>query len=117
MPRTRGLKPRWEQQRFTPDARKGTLLPVVTPSDGAPAGESRLQINQDASLFVAALEPGRGVTHSARPGRRGYVFAISGALELNGVKLDAGDQARITGETKLTLEARAPSEFILIDLP
>jgi len=117
MPRTRGLKPRWEQQRFAPGARQDRLLPVVTPNDGAPAGESKLQIDQDASLFVASLETGRTVVHTSGPGRRSYLFVISGALDLNGMKLDAGDQARVAGEAALTIEARAPSELILIDLP
>jgi redox-sensitive bicupin YhaK (pirin superfamily) len=117
MPRARGLTPRWEQQRFAPGARAGKLLAIVTPTDGAPAAESKLRIDQDASLFVAALETGRTVTHASGAGRRSYLFVISGALDLNGVKLDAGDQARITDEPALTIEARAPSELILIDLP
>ncbi len=117
MPRTRGLHPRWEQQRFPQDARQGRLLPIVTPAGGSsPEGPSKLQIDQDASIFVASLSTGAAVTHRTRPGRRSYVFAISGTLDLNGLGLDAGDQARVTGEPRLTLEARAPAELILIDL-
>jgi quercetin 2,3-dioxygenase len=117
MPRTRGLKPRWEQQRFAPGARQGRLLPVVTPNNGAPAGESKLQIDQDASLLVASIETGGRVVHASGAGRRSYLFVISGALNLNGMKLGAGDQARVTGEGRLIVEARAPAELILIDLP
>ena len=118
MPRTRGLTPRWEQQRFTADARRGTLLPVVTPKNGSPAeGASKLQIDQDAALHVASLDRGQAVTHPTRSGRRVYLFAISGALDLNGLALEAGDQARITGEPRLDIKARAAAEVILIDLP
>ena len=117
MPRTRGLKPRWEQQRFEPGARLNTLLAVVTPSDVPPNGPSRLQIDQDATFFVASLDAGKRLTHSARSGRRAYLFAIAGALDVNGASLDTGDQARITEEADLTLTARAPAELVLIDLP
>lgn len=125
MPRTHGLGPRWEQQRFAPDARRGKLLPVVTPtSPPLPSGEraevrgeSRLQIDQDASLYVASLDTGQTMSHSTGAERRSYLFAITGALDLNGLKLEAGDQARITAEPSLSMEARAPSELILIDLP
>jgi len=124
MPRTRGLRPRWEQQPFPAEARRGRLLPVVTPGDpplpaGAkPAGaEGTLRIDQDASLFVASLASGQSVAHTARPGRRSYLFAISGDVELNGMPLAAGDQARISAESALDIRATAPAEIILIDLP
>lgn len=117
MPRTRGLKPRWEQQRFEPGARRDTLLPAVTPSDAAPTGPSRLQIDQDATFFVSALGPGKSLTHVSPAGRRAYLFAISGSLEVNETALEAGDQARITDEPTLALAARTAAELILIDLP
>ena len=116
MPRTRGLTPRWEQHRFGPDERRGRLLPVVTPT-GSAATTGKLQIDQDATFYVALLEPSQSVTHAAAPGRRQYVFAISGALTVDGQALDAGDQARITGASTLAIAARAASEVILIDLP
>jgi quercetin 2,3-dioxygenase len=118
MPRTRGLKPRWEQQRFDPAARHNTLLPVVTPS-GAPAtGPSRLQIDQDATFLVSALDEGKSLTHMSPAGRRAYLFAISGALDVNETLIETGDQARIIDEPTLTLAARKGiAELILIALP
>ncbi len=116
VPRARGLTPRWEQQRFEPGARRNTLLPVVTPA-GGPPGPSRLQIDQDATVFVSTLEQGKSVTHVSRTGRRAYLFAISASLDVNETGLETGDQARITDEPTLTLSARTPGELILIDLP
>ncbi len=118
MPRTRGLEPRWEQQRFEPGARSGTLLPLVTPAGSTPAaGGTRLQIDQDASIFVSALEAGKRVSHASRAGRRAYLFAIAGRVALNGTTLEVGDQARVTDEPALTIEAEAPADVILLDLP
>lgn len=117
VPRTRGLRPRWAQQRFPAEARRGTLLPVVTPSDRPAAAASTLGIDQDASVLVAALAPGEAVTHAMSAGRRAYLFAIAGALALNGRRIEAGDQARITDEPVLAIEASAAADLILIDLP
>jgi hypothetical protein len=117
MPRARGLTPRWEQQRFDPGARRNSLLPVVTPTGTPATGPSRLQIDQDATFFVSALDQGKSLTHVGGAGRRAYLFAISGALEVTDARVDAGDQARISDEPTLTLTARAPAELILIDLP
>ncbi len=117
MPRTRGLKPRWEQQRFPREARHGRLLPVVTASGAAAAGAGTLQIDQDATLYVASLEPGQSVTHTTAADRRAYLFVISGAVAVNGTELAAGDQARITEEPTIRVEPRAASELVLIDLP
>jgi len=112
LPRTRSLKPRWEQREFSKAERQGRLLPVVS---GA-AGDT-LRIDQDAVISIAALDPGQSVTHDVRPGRRAYAFVISGALDVNGDALAAGDQARITDESRFVLAASASTELILLDLP
>jgi hypothetical protein len=38
-------------------------------------------------------------------------------MDVDGARLDAGDQARIAAAPDLTLTAREPTELILIDLP
>jgi redox-sensitive bicupin YhaK (pirin superfamily) len=113
MPRTKGSRPRWEQQRFTPEDRRGILLPVVSAGDipGTPA------IDQDATIYVTALRAGQAVAHKSRAGRKAYLFVIQGSLSVNGIPLTTGDQARIADEPELTLEAGEDAELILLDLP
>jgi hypothetical protein len=113
LPRTKGLRPRWEQRRFTPAERTGTLLPVV--SDGKVPGT--LHIDQDATIYVSALQAGQELEHRTRAGRKAYVFVIAGELTLNGAPLAAGDQARIADEPTLSLKAVEEAEVILLDLP
>ena len=112
LPRTRSLKPRWEQRKFAKPERQGRLLPVVSGADG-----DTLKIDQDAIIYIASLDPGQNATHPVAPGRRAYAFVISGGLDLNGTALSAGDQARITDESRLALAPSAPTELILLDLP
>lgn len=112
-PRHNGLEPRWEQRVFPPAERSGRLIPVV--SDGGTPGT--LSIDQDAQIFIARLAPGEKASHNLRPGRKAYLFLISGEAKLGGNKLRAGDQARIADEEVLGLEAVRDSELILLDLP
>jgi len=113
MPRTRRLKPRWDQRRFAPEERSGSLLPVVSPGDLP----DTLAIDQDAAIYISRLSQGEKTSHASCPGRKGYLFVISGEVKLGEQKLSAGDQARISDEPLLSLEATGDSELIFLDLP
>jgi redox-sensitive bicupin YhaK (pirin superfamily) len=113
MSRTKGLKPRWEQRRFTPEDRRGILLPVVSAGDIP----GTLSIDQDATIYVSALRGGQTVAHKSRVGRKAYLFVIEGRLTVNGDTLKAGDQARIADDPEFTLQAKEDAQLILLDLP
>jgi len=113
MPRTKGLKPRWEQRRFALADRTGTLLPVV--SDGGTPGA--LAIDQDAMVYVSSLEAGQDVVHRSRAGRKAYLFLIAGEMSVNGTPLRTGDQARTADEPELNLKVSGDADLILLDLP
>jgi len=113
MPRTLGLKPRWEQRQFALAERDGKLRAVV--SSGEIAGT--LRIDQDAQVLTSRLMAGEEVAHQSRAGRKAYLFVIGGGVSVNGQPLVAGDQARIVDETELRIRAKQDSELILLDLP
>jgi quercetin 2,3-dioxygenase len=113
LPRNKGTKPRWEQRRFSRDERTGKLLPVVSAGNLA----ETLAIDQDAQIYVAALERGQEVVHASGAGRKAYLFVTAGSLKLNGTPLAAGDQARIADETKLKIQTQDGAELMLLDLP
>ena len=69
------------------------------------------------TFYVSRLRPGDQVTHQLEAGRRAFLYLIDGAIRLNGERLGAGDQARLTDLDRLTLSGDEPSEIILIDLP
>jgi hypothetical protein len=112
-PRTKGLPPRWEQRQFTVEDRMGKLLPAVSGGD-VPA---TLIFDQDAVIYVSSLGAGQEVTHKSRPGRKPYLFVITGSLTVNGTLVAAGDQARIADEPELALQAKEAAELIFLDLP
>lgn len=111
LPRTLGLKPRWEQRQF--EERDGKLRAVV--SSGEIAGT--LQIDQDAQVYVSRLKSGEEATHRSRPGRKAYLFVIGGGVNVNGTAIARGDQARVADEKELKIQAKQDSELILLDLP
>ena len=114
IPRNKGNTPRWEQRPYTREDRHNRLFPVVSASDAQLDGT--LAIDQDATIYVSALDAGRTLTHESRAGRHAYLFVIEGGVEVNGRVLGNGDQARIRDEETLKITATEDAEIILLDL-
>jgi redox-sensitive bicupin YhaK (pirin superfamily) len=111
----RGLKPSWEQQKYTKQEREGRLLPVIVPEKAKDGGAMR--IHQDAYFYVSSLLSGSKVDHGLSQGRKAYLFVIDGGVQVNGQKMETKDAARIEEESKVEITADKPTELILIDLP
>jgi redox-sensitive bicupin YhaK (pirin superfamily) len=130
IPAVAGLKPSWEQKKFSEKARSGNLLAIALP-EGAPGDEAKsaVQIHQDATIYTSLLAPKQSVKHTLAPGRRAYLFLMKGELNLNvkndsgsakdsPIVLAAGDQARITDASLVELTGGASAaDFLLLDLP
>ena len=57
------------------------------------------------------------MTHEIPSGRHAWVQVISGAIDVNGHTLEAGDGAAISDENRLKLTAHSDgTEFLLFDL-
>lgn len=113
LPEKDGLTPSYEQKQFTVEQRTGRLFPIAAGADMPEA----VKVHQDVTFYVSRLNPGDAVEHDLRAGRRAFLYVIEGVVELNGEKLETGDQARITEAGRLAVSAGAASELILIDLP
>jgi len=112
LPDTAGLRPGVEQRTFTTEDRTDRLLKVIGPEGG-----EVVKVHQDASVHVARLNPGVGVSHPIGAGRGAYLYLISGAATVAGHALTAGDAVKVTDEPELAIEAAAVSELILVDVP
>jgi quercetin 2,3-dioxygenase len=113
LPERRGLTPSWEQKKFPSEQKRNRLLPVVS---GRPA-EGALYIHQDVTVYLSRLEAGRQIHHRQEAGRRMYLFVIDGAVSVDGEHpMKAGDSARITGLSELTVSTGEGAEFMLMDL-
>ena len=113
LPDTPSLPPSVEQRQFERDDRLHRLRRVI----GSEGGEV-VKVHQDASTFVAALEPGDEVEHEFGDGRAGYLYVIEGALALNDAhELETGDAVKALGPEGLGVRAERDAELILIEVP
>jgi redox-sensitive bicupin YhaK (pirin superfamily) len=112
LPETQGLIPAYEQRRFTINERQGAMK-LLASRDGR--GHS-VRIHQDVDLYTTMLTPGEKVTATLGDGRHGWLQVSRGVVTVNGLRLDEGDGAAITAETRLDFEAPDHTEVLLFDL-
>ncbi len=111
LPDKQGHEPGYEQKSFSEAEKRGKFR-LVASNDGA---DGSVKINQDAKLFVTLLAPGEEVTQSLEK-RHAWLQVAKGDVELNGKKLQQGDGAAISEETKLTIKANNDAEVLLFEL-
>jgi redox-sensitive bicupin YhaK (pirin superfamily) len=127
-PRQTGAKPRWEQRRFPAAERGGRLValasgrPGADGADGADAavgagGAGALAIHQDAAILGARLRAGDRVGHPLGAGRRAYLVADRGGVEVNGRAAGARDGVVVAGEETLEIVALADADVVVADVP
>jgi quercetin 2,3-dioxygenase len=112
LPERQGLAPRYDQVAFAEDDLRNHLRLIASP-DGA---EGSVKIFQDVKVYAARLDAGREVQAAILPDRAGYVQVTAGTASLNGTRLNAGDGARIEGESSIAVVAETASDVLFFDL-
>ena len=105
-----GVKPGWGQMPFPKEAREGSLQLLASgdPDDGA------LTIHADAKVLGATLKAGSTLSYEPDPARHLYLVP-SARVRINGVEAGPRDGVAITGEDRITIEAEADAELVLVD--
>jgi redox-sensitive bicupin YhaK (pirin superfamily) len=111
-PNRSGGKPSWGAKPFPKSDRSGRF---VTLASGFAADAEALPIRTDARVLGATLKAGETAEYSLGAERHGYLVPASGAVEVNGVRLDARDGAAIQKEATLKVTALEDSELVLVD--
>jgi redox-sensitive bicupin YhaK (pirin superfamily) len=117
LPDEGGLRPEVEQRVFSRADRTNRLLQAIAPTGSEAVGCGAVAVHQDASVFIARLEPGVEVSHPIGPARGVYAYLIDGAATFDDQPVTTGDAARVTDQSALRLAATVPSELILVDVP
>jgi hypothetical protein len=112
LPEQDGLPPSYEQRHFPAEERTGRLRLVASHD----AREGSLRVHQDVDVYASLLGPGDAVTHALRPRRHAWLQLARGRCALNGVPLEAGDGAAVSGETQLRVDGADGAELLLFDL-
>ncbi|HWH73065.1 MAG TPA: pirin family protein [Methylibium sp.] len=112
LPEARGLSPGYEQKHFAPETKRGRLALVAAPDgrDGA------IRLNADAALYAGLFDGDERATLALNPQRLAYVHVARGAVTVNGQALQAGDAAKLDGETRLELGEGRDAEVLVFDL-
>ncbi|WP_028793989.1 pirin family protein [Thalassobaculum salexigens] len=115
-PSGRGFEPRWDARQFPKGDRSGDLV-VLASGRAQDAGNDALSINQDAAVLGATVKAGQSVTHTLAKGRKAYLVAAAGAIEVNGVAAQARDGVAIADVETVEIAATEDAEIVLVDVP
>lgn len=112
LPEHQGIEPGYQQQSFNNQNKKNRLNLMVSREGRG----GSLRINQDIDIYSALLEAQDQVAHIFADKRLGWIQVARGSLEVNGVALEAGDGAAISGEKEIVLSSARDAEILLFDM-
>jgi redox-sensitive bicupin YhaK (pirin superfamily) len=113
-PNADGGSPAWGAQPFPKADRFGRL---VTLASGFDSDAEALPIRARARVVGAALTAGQSVEYALDEGRHAYLVPASGAVEVNGVRIDARDGAAIKDVAVVRIIAIEDAEVVMVDAP
>jgi len=111
-PGAQGGAPSWGTKPFPKTDRQGEFVALAS---GFAEDADALPIRTDARVLGANLKAGQSASYPLGPGRRAYLVPAQGAVEVNGVRLDARDGAAIADENELIVKALDDAEIVLVD--
>jgi redox-sensitive bicupin YhaK (pirin superfamily) len=114
IPTSNGGSPAWGSQPFPKADRSGRL---VTLASGFDSDNDALPIRAAARVLGATLKVGETVEYGLGQGRHGYLVPAAGAVEVNGMRIDARDGAAIKDVAVVRITAIEDSELVMVDAP
>jgi redox-sensitive bicupin YhaK (pirin superfamily) len=112
VPQEAGAEPRYQQEHFSPEQKRGRLQLIISP-DGT---DGSLEVRQDARVYAGLFDGQEQATLALPAGRYAYVHVARGSVELNGQPLNEGDGVRVRQETALNLAHGVDAEVLVFDL-
>ncbi|MET3930659.1 redox-sensitive bicupin YhaK (pirin superfamily) [Lysobacter sp. OAE881] len=112
IPDARGGAPIWGSKPFPKGERSGRF---VTLASGIAGDEDALPIRAQARVLGLTLAAGESAEYSFDGTRFGYLVPAKGAIEVNGIRLEARDGAAIRNEGAITVKALEDAEVVLVD--
>lgn len=109
-----GGAPTWGARPFPTGERAGRFVALAS---GLPGDADALPLRAQARVLGATLRTGEQADYPLDAGRYAYLVPARGAVEVNGVRIDARDGAAIRGEPSLQVTALEDAELVLVDVP
>jgi quercetin 2,3-dioxygenase len=112
IPDARGGAPSWGARPFPKGDRSGRFVALASGREG---GGDALRIRADACVLGATLKAGETVDYPLGAKRHAYLVPAAGAIEVNGVRVDARDGVAIRDEANVVIKAIDDAEVVLVD--
>ena len=112
IPDRQGQPPSWGERSFPKGQRSGRFVALAS---GFSEDTDALPLRTQARVLGATLKAGEITDYELGRDRFGYLVPAKGAVEVNGVRLDAGDGAAIRDEPTLRVRALDDAELVLVD--
>ena len=114
LPTKAGGTPSWGARPFPKGDRSGRF---VTLASGMANDNGALPIRADARVLGATLNKGESTEYRIGATRYGYLVPATGAIEVNGLRINARDGAAISDVDVVKIAALEDSEVVLVDTP
>lgn len=111
-PTRRGGQPSWGAKPFPKADRSGRF---VTLASGFASDTEALPIRADARVVAATLKAGESAEYPLGDARKAYLVPSTGAVEVNGVRIEARDGAAIAQEPVVRVTALEDAELVMVD--
>jgi redox-sensitive bicupin YhaK (pirin superfamily) len=112
IPTRRGGAPAWGARPFPKGDRAGRFVTLASGYDG---DAEALPIRTDARVIGATLKAGESADYALGSERHAYLVPAQGAIEVNGVRVNARDGAAIKDVESLRVTALEDAEIVLVD--
>ncbi|WP_157220233.1 pirin family protein [Flavisphingomonas formosensis] len=112
IPSKTGDQPQWGAKPFPKGDRAGQFVVLAS---GFANDNDALPIRTDARVVGATLKAGETAEYPLGKDRLGYLVPASGAVEIEGIRVNARDGAAISEIEVLKVTAIEDSEIVLVD--
>ena len=112
IPDESGGVPSWGAKPFPKTDRSGRF---VTLASGFEEDDDALPIRTRARVLGATVKAGETIRYALGEGRHAYLVPVTGAVEIEGTRIDARDGVAITDVSAVELTALEDSELVMVD--
>ena len=112
-PKKRDIKPNYQEKEIG-FGKQGFHELVSNEAHFESSPHLALPINADAKIFYGNLQDGDHLVHELQPHDHVVIYVRTGELAISHHDLKAGDELRILGEEKISIHARAHTEFVMV---
>jgi len=112
IPDESGGVPSWGAKPFPKTDRSGRF---VTLASGFEEDDDALPIRTRARVLGATVKAGETIRYALGEGRHAYLVPATGAVEIEGTRIDARDGVAITDVSAVELTALEDSELVMVD--